>query len=58
MTFKANEPNLIEKLKEYEIADLEAYCDENGIKGKDKDVFIRNSMKELYEVKNGKNSRS
>lgn len=53
MTFKANEPNLIESLKEYEIADLEAYCDENGIKGKDKDVFIKNSIKELYEVNYG-----
>ena len=53
MTFKANEPNLIEKLKKYDVADLEAYCDENGIKGKDKESFIKNSMKELYEVDYG-----
>ena len=53
MTFKANEPNLIEKLKKYDVADLKAYCDENGIKGKDKESFIKNSMKELYEVDYG-----
>jgi hypothetical protein len=53
MTFDAKEKHVTEKLREFEIADLEEYCKQHGIKGLQKEKFIENSMKSIVITENG-----
>lgn len=53
MTFKSSEKSVTEKLREFEKADLEEYCKQNGIKGFQKEKFIENSMKFIIGTENG-----
>ena len=41
MTFKSSEKPATEKLREFEKADLEEYCKQHGIKGFQKEKFMK-----------------
>jgi hypothetical protein len=53
MTFKESEKGVTKKLREFEMADLEEYCKQHGIKGLQKEKFIENSMKSIVSTENG-----
>lgn len=53
MTFKKSEKDVTEKLREFEKADLEEYCQKNGIKGSQRERFIENSMNSIVSTENG-----
>ncbi len=53
MTFNSSENSVKAKLRDFEAEDLEEYCENNNIIGKQRENFITNSLQSIARTETG-----